>query len=136
MNLISTSIALIFLFILSIPSYVLASHFDIRVTDTREFGLVSFFDLRDRESFIQITNTNDVNETGDDDDDDDDDFQPGNDVVVHVQIFNVDDNCNENNFYDTYTPNDTHTYNMRDIQDKNGYVHFQINMRPCGFIKN
>ena len=35
-------------------------------------------------------------------------------------MFNVDDDCNENNFYDTLTPNDTHTYNMRDILTNNG----------------
>ena len=41
-------------------------------------------------------------------------------MTIHVQIFNVDDNCNENNFFDTLTPNDTHVYNMRDIQTNNG----------------
>ena len=28
--------------------------------------------------------------------------------------------CNENNFFDTYTPNDTHVYNLRDITTNNG----------------
>jgi len=67
-------------------------------TDSQSFQLVSFFDLRDRESFVQITNTD------------------TSDNRIHVQIFNVDDNCNENNFFDNFTGNDTHVYNMRNIQ--------------------
>lgn len=66
-------------------------------TDTVQSELISFFDLRDRESFVQVTNTS--NES----------------VTLHIQIFNVNENCNENNFYDVYTPNDTHLYNLRDI---------------------
>lgn len=62
----------------------------------------SFFDLRDRESFVQITNLTSTAE------------------VIHIQIFNVADNCNENNFFDTYTPSDTHIYNLRDIQTNDG----------------
>ncbi len=64
--------------------------------------LFSFFDLRDRESFVQLTNIDSI------------------DGTVHVQIFDVSNNCNENNFFDTYTPADTHVYNMRDIQTNNG----------------
>jgi len=71
-------------------------------TDTQSFQLVSFFDLRERESFVHITNT----DTGD--------------RRIHVQIFNVDDNCNENNFFDNYTGRDTHVYNMRDIKSNDG----------------
>jgi len=56
-----------------------------------------FFDLRDRESFVQVTN-----------------MDSGN-VTLHVQIFDVSNNCNENNFFDVYTPNDTHVYEMRNI---------------------
>ncbi len=58
--------------------------------------------MRDRESFVQVTNVDSI------------------DGTVHVQIFDVSNNCNENNFFDTYTPNDTHVYNMRDIQTNNG----------------
>jgi len=110
-KLIPTTFLLFFVFLLAMPSLVSADHFEIRDTDTADLGLASFFDLRERESFVQVTNTNnDVGDSGGDE------FTPGSDVVVHVQIFNVDDDCNENNFYDTYTPNDTHVYNMRDIQ--------------------
>jgi len=81
-------------------------------TDTSEDKLLAFFDLRDRETYIQITNTgNDLNPDGG--------FRTGN-LTLHIQIFNVDDNCNENNFFDVYTPADTHIYNMRDIVTNNG----------------
>jgi len=80
-------------------------------TDTSEDKLLAFFDLRNRETYIQITNT------GDDIDGDD---QEGVNLTLHIQIFNVDDNCNENNFFDVYTPADTHIYNMRDILTNNG----------------
>ena len=73
-------------------------------------GLVYFFDLRERETFIQLTF---------------DDFH-GNaaeftsNASAHVQIFDVSNNCNENDFFDLYTTNDTHVYNMRDIQTNDG----------------
>jgi len=51
---------------------------------------------------------------------DTDNINLSNDITVHVQIWNVDNDCAENNFFDTYTPNDTHIYNMRDIQTNNG----------------
>jgi len=70
-------------------------------TDTNNFQLYSFFDLRDRESYIQVTN-------------------PGSNITVHFQVFDVGSNCTENNFFDTYTPSDTHVYNMRDIMTNNG----------------
>jgi len=73
-------------------------------TDTDDFQIVGFFDLRERESFIQITNT---------------DSDPGG-KIIHIQIFNVNDLCNENNFFDAYTPNDTHVYNLGDILTNDG----------------
>jgi len=87
-------------------------------TDTSEDKLLAFFDLRDRETYIQITNTG--NDLRTDSDDDDEDDRSGDNITLHIQIFNVDDNCNENNFFDVYTPADTHIYNMRDILTNNG----------------
>ena len=72
------------------------------VTDTSDEPLYAFFDLRERETYLQITN---VDSSG---------------SLLHVQIFNVDQECNENNFFDFYTPADTHTYNMRDILTNDG----------------
>ena len=74
-------------------------------TDSGDFQIVGFFDLRDRESFIQITNTESSDPTP---------------HVIHIQVFNVGNLCNENNFFDTYTINDTHVYNLRDIITNDG----------------
>ena len=71
-------------------------------SDTITFQLVSFYDLRDRESYVQITNTG---------------APP---LKTHVQVFDVGNNCNENNFFDNLTGNDTHVYNLRDIQTNDG----------------
>lgn len=76
-------------------------------SDTQNYQLYSVYDLRDRESFIQLTNTDGGTV-----------FPAG--VTVHFQVFDVGNNCIENDFFDTYTPNDTHIYNMRDIQTNNG----------------
>ena len=76
---------------------------DIMETDSNQnYVLTSFFDLRERESFLQITNTVDTP------------------ARIHVQIFNVGNLCNENNFFDLYTGNDTHVYNMREILTNDG----------------
>ena len=77
--------------------------FNVANSDTVDRLLFGFFDLRDRETFIQITNTDGANGHN-----------------VHIQIFNVADSCNENDFFDAYTPNDTHTYNLRDITTNDG----------------
>ena len=84
-------------------------------TDVTGDTLVYFFDLRDRETYIQLTNTNFDPMIGDDDDDD-----VGNDQRLHIIIFDVSTDCIENDFFDVYTPNDTHIYNMRDIQTNDG----------------
>lgn len=71
-------------------------------TDGASVVNASFFDLRDRESFIQMTNVFSQN------------------ITLHIQIYNAANLCNENNFFDVYTPNDTHVYNMRDILTNDG----------------
>ena len=71
-------------------------------TDSAKFVQVSFFDLRLRESFVQVTNISDSSK------------------ILHVQIFDVSNDCNENNFFDDYTPKDTHVYNMRNILTNDG----------------
>ena len=78
--------------------------FIIQETDNGDLQLAGFFDLRDRESFIQITNM---------------DIQVSS-RTIHIQLFDVSNNCNENDFFDAYTPNDTHVYNIRDIQTNDG----------------
>jgi len=71
-----------------------------------DISLLYIFDLRERETFIQLTYP--------------DSFSIGLNAVAHVQIFDVGNNCNENDFFDAYTPFDTHVYNMKDIQTNDG----------------
>ncbi len=96
-----------FLFICFSDVYAGQRSFVVRTdTDTASSRLYSSFDLRNRETFLQITHT---------------DFPiTGLPIIIHVQIFDVSNNCNENNFFDNYTINDTHIYNMRDIQTNDG----------------
>ena len=95
-------LSFVFIFSFIYKENVHYSHDEIMETDHEAIQLYSVFDLRDRESFVQVTNTD------------------SSTITVHVQIFNVDQDCNENNFYDTLTANDTHVYNMRDIQTNDG----------------
>ncbi len=74
-------------------------------TDHEDEVLVGFFDLRQRDTFVQVTNSI---------------LQTPEPSVIHVQIFNVGDLCNENNFFDLYTPNDTHVYELRNILTNDG----------------
>jgi len=88
--------------LLPIKNSYSGASFDIIVTDNANKSLVGFFDLRERETFIQITNQDPDNNN------------------VHILIFDVSNNCNENNFFDAYTVNDTNVYNLRDIQTNDG----------------
>ena len=72
-------------------------------TDTEmNFTVIGVYDLRDRESFIQVTNVS------------------SGPATLHVQIFNAGNLCIENDFFDVFTGNDTHVYNMRDILTNDG----------------
>lgn len=72
------------------------------VTEQASFQLYYFWDLRDRDSYLQVMNTD------------------GSSAVLHIQTFIVNNNCNEVDFYDFYTANDTHIYNMRDLITNGG----------------
>jgi len=98
-------ILFVFSFVLlsTVPGFSGGS-FNVPTTDQTDHVLIGFFDLRDRETFIQITNVDPV--------------PTGNNI--HIQIFNVANDCNENNFFDFYTPFDTHIYNLRDIITNDG----------------
>ena len=74
----------------------------VETDNNKNFSIMAFFDLRDRESFVQVTNTS------------------TSAANLHVQIFNVGNLCNENDFFDDYTGNDTHTYNLREIITNDG----------------
>ena len=84
-------------------------------------GLVYFFDLRERETFVQLTypdRTLAVDCCGFGSEFEQ--ISTGLNATAHVQIYDVSNNCNENNFFDVYTPADTHVYNMKDIQTNDG----------------
>jgi len=92
-----------FVFLSTVSSFS-GTSFEIPVSDTSDPILFGFFDLRERETFIQVTNV-DTDSAGHN---------------VHIQIYDVSNNCNENNFFDLYTVNDTHVYNLRDIKTNDG----------------
>jgi len=99
-------ILFVFSFVLlsTVPGFSGAS-LDVPNTDSHGHALIGFFDLRDRETLIQITNV--------------DEDSPG--ATIHIQIWNVGTDCIENNFNDFYTPGDTHVYNLRDITTNDGH---------------
>ena len=84
-------------------------------TDNEMDVLVGVFDLRDRESYIQITLTDLDERFGSSDT-----IPPAEGARAHVQIFNLAESCGENDFFDFYTLNDTHLYNMRNIVTNDG----------------
>jgi len=97
------ALALCFIPAKNILAGVSGSQFEIPESDNDlNISISSFFDLRDRETFVQATVT------------------IKSPSLLHIKIFNVADNCNENNFFDQYTGNDTHVYNLRDIQTNDG----------------
>jgi len=92
----------LFLLFISFSVSNVNAGFYINETENADNWLVGFFDLRERETFIQLTNVINGAQT------------------LHIQIFDVANNCNENNFFDTFTGNDTHVYNLRDIITNDG----------------
>ncbi|NIP29497.1 MAG: hypothetical protein GTO02_03905 [Candidatus Dadabacteria bacterium] len=104
---------LVLAFIIAVPVNVFAGG-DTQVlnTDTIDLSgipvntfntqISAYYDLRDRNSYIQITN-----------------FSP-NSIRIHVQIFQHDRGCDELNFFDDLTPNDTVVYDMDNIVKNNG----------------
>ena len=109
MNLQRVLIIFLSLFVFSVVNvYESKAGFDVPIPDSdsnnddENYGMTAFFDLRDRESFVQVTNNDSES------------------IILHIQIYNVAQNCNENNFFDNYTINDTHVYNIRDILTNDG----------------
>ncbi len=98
---------LVLAFIISIPVNVFAGviNHDILVQQDieREEELAAYYDLRNRSTYIQVTNVEDENP-----------------LCIHVQIFQQDRGCSELNFEDELTPNDTVVYNMDDIKRNDG----------------
>lgn len=85
--------------------------------DASGHSITGYYDLRERKSYFQITNTSSQT------------------ISIHIQIFQNDKECNELNFNDELTANDTVIYDMENItrndgsevpvtldDDSNGYV--------------
>ncbi len=74
-------------------------------TDNASFQLFYYWDLRNRDSSFQV-------------------FNKGTEMLrVHVQIFTANSAihpCEEINFIDQFTPQDTHVYNLRNITRNSG----------------
>ncbi len=74
-------------------------------TDTGVNRLVAFFDTRDRDTFVQVTNVS------------------SSSVNIHVQVFDILSpfiECEECDFDDTLTANDTHVYDMENLVTNSG----------------
>ncbi|NIP31415.1 MAG: hypothetical protein GTO02_17755, partial [Candidatus Dadabacteria bacterium] len=90
--------------ILAIPVNLFAGHqLAVPVTDISGSAQVTaYYDLRDRNSLIQVTNSS------------------NSPVFIHVQIFQHDRGCDELNFFDSLTANDTVVYDMDNIIKNDG----------------
>ena len=76
-------------------------------TDIRaEYQLSSYYDLRNRKTYIQVTN--------------DSEADGRNSVLIHVQIFQHDRDCAELNFFDELTRDDTVVYDLDNLVRNDG----------------
>lgn len=74
-------------------------------TDNGSFQLYYYWDLRDRESTFQVFN------------------RSSSSIQVHVQVFEANNTfvqCDETDFFDTYTPFDTHIYDLKTMIPNSG----------------
>ena len=72
------------------------------ITDIAADRLVGYWDLRDRDTYFQVTNTS------------------SGPVTIHIQIYNAGNSCAEFDYFDTLTPRDTHIYNVASLDRNNG----------------
>ena len=94
---------LILALLLILPMNVFAGN-DFSIANNTEFAAETIsapYDLRDRESYLQVTN------------------DTGSTITIHVQIFQHDKGCDELNFNDELTANDTVVYNLDNILKAN-----------------
>lgn len=86
-------------------------------TDDSSYQLVSYYDLRDRETLVQVSNISQEQ------------------VIIHVQIFRNDiPGCPEINFYDELTPSDTHIYDLRNIDGNLSPVNITLEDDSNGIV--
>lgn len=114
---------LILTLIFFIPGIVLAggvnTGLDILSSDTRDNEVYAYYDLRERNSYIQVTNISDFL----------------NPLCIHVQIFQQDQGCSELDFNDELTPNDTVVYDLDNLIRNNGSeVPVNLDDNSYGFV--
>ncbi|NIP29390.1 MAG: hypothetical protein GTO02_03315 [Candidatus Dadabacteria bacterium] len=80
------------------------SRVKIQPTDESGEEVYTYYDLRDRKTYIQVTNIDDEE----------------NPLCIHVQVFQQDKGCNEIDFEDELTPNDTVVYDMDNLVRNEG----------------
>ncbi len=91
-------------FILAIPVNVFGGVLGFQTDIPDDSYLSAYYDLRDRSSYIQVTNIDTSSAT----------------CRIHVQIFQHDRGCSELNFFDTLTANDTVVYDLDNLVKNNG----------------
>ena len=80
--------------------------------------LMSYFDTRNRRSYVQVTNTSSTNP-----------------ALLHVQIFADLNTCEDRDFSDSLTPNETHVYDISNLQSANGNpINFAIPADSHGYV--
>ncbi|NIP29260.1 MAG: hypothetical protein GTO02_02085, partial [Candidatus Dadabacteria bacterium] len=83
--------------------------------------LTAYYDLRNRNTFLQITSP-DLDSLG-------------TNTTIHVQIFQHDRDCDELDFFDTLTPNDTVVYDLDNIKKNDGSpVAITLNDNSYGYV--
>ena len=90
----------------SAPAFIGSHDTDTLVSSAYE-QITAYYDLRDRSTYLQITNDS-LSE-----------LTPAN-TIIHVQIFQHDRDCSELDFFDELTPNDTVVYDLDNIVKNNG----------------
>ena len=82
------------------------------------FASVSYFDLANGNTFVQVTNIDSVDP-----------------IFIHVQIFADLNDCVDRDFTDSLTPNETHVYDISNLQSANGKpINFAIPAGSHGFV--
>ncbi len=84
------------------------SRVSIQTTDRPDEDVYTYYDLRNRKTYIQVTNI----ET--------EDSLALPTLCIHVHIFQQDKSCDELNFEDELTPNDTVVYDMDNLVRNDG----------------
>lgn len=116
-------------FILMIPLNLFAGGPEVQsdvnylTTDRPRDEVYSYYDLRNRKTYIQLTNVDTESPNA----------LPA--LCVHIQVFQQDQNCDELNFEDQLTPNDTVIYDLDNlIRNDGSEVPVSLDDDSYGFV--